>query len=204
MIHFAIVSGSHRPEAESLKVSKFIEAWIRKEKKGARVSLLSLSGNPFPIWDESGWTDQPPWAAQWKPYSDALKSADAVIIVSPEWAGMAPAGLKNFFLLCSQQELSHKPGMIVAVSAGTGGAYPIAELRMSSYKNTQFNYIPDHVIIRRVKEVLNDLEKPASKDDELTRQRLAYSINVLEQYGLALRQVRESGVINLKDFPNGM
>ena len=50
--------------------------------------------------------------------------------------------LLNIFLLCGNGEFSHKPGLIVSVSSGNGGAYPIAELRSSSYKNTHIMWIP--------------------------------------------------------------
>ena len=49
-------------------------------------------------------------------------------VVSPEWNGMVPSMLTNFFLLCSNNELAHKPGLLVGVSSGTGGSYPVAEL----------------------------------------------------------------------------
>ena len=45
-----------------------------------------------------------------------------------------PAGLKNFFLLFGQNELGQKPALMVTVSSGDGGAYLVAELRMSTYK----------------------------------------------------------------------
>ena len=79
---------------------------------------------------------------------------DELVVMSPEWSGMVPAGLKNFFLLCGADHLAHKPGLIVGVSASLGGSYPIAELRTSSYKNTRLCYIPDHVIVRNVGQML--------------------------------------------------
>ena len=42
--------------------------------------------------------------------------------------------------------MAHKPGLIVTVSAGLGGSYPVTELRISSHKNTRLCYIPDHVL----------------------------------------------------------
>ena len=67
---------------------------------------------------------------------------------------MAPAGLKNFFLLAGST-LAHKPAMIVGVSSGRGGRYPIAELRSSSYKNTKVVYVPDHLYIDKCEDMLN-------------------------------------------------
>ena len=66
-------------------------------------------------------------------------------MISPEWAGMAPAHLKNFLLMCDGGELAHKPAQLIGVSSGMGGAYPIAELRMSGYKNNFLMWLPDHM-----------------------------------------------------------
>ena len=43
-----------------------------------------------------------------------------------------------------------------AVSASDGGAYVIAELRMSSYKNNRLCWIPEHLIARQVKTLGNE------------------------------------------------
>ena len=53
-------------------------------------------------------------------------------------------------------QLGHKPALIVTVSSADGGAYPVAELRMSSYKNNRICYLPEHVILRNVERILND------------------------------------------------
>ena len=68
---------------------------------------------------------------------------------------MVPAALKNFFLLwAATGELSHKPALPCAVSAGEGGAYVISELRMSSYKNNRLCWLPEQLIARQVKSIL--------------------------------------------------
>jgi len=116
---------------------------------------------------------------------------------------MAPASLKNFFLWCNGQELSHKPGLIVSVARRLGGSYPVVELRMSSYKNTQICWIPEHVIVRHVELMLNDSE-PSGDDDALVRQRLQYGLTVLLEYTRALRTVRQSGAIDAQRYRWGM
>ena len=78
---------------------------------------------------------------------------------------MVPAALKNFFLLY-RAELVDKLGLIVSVSTGAGGAYPGAELRMSSYKNTHLWYIPEHVIVRGVRDLFNDFERSTSEAEQ--------------------------------------
>jgi hypothetical protein len=89
------------------------------------------------------------------------------------------------------------------VSAGTGGSYPVTELRISSYKNTRLCYIPDHVIVRNVGQMLHG-DNPCEEHDQALRGRITYSLCLLVEYAKALRLVRASGVIDLKAFPYGM
>ncbi len=200
---FFILSGSHRAEAQSLKVANYIKSVLTREHAGAEVHLFSLSGNPLPLWDES--TGGAP-DALWDPISTELKAADALVVVSPEWSGMATPGVKNFLLNCTADEIGHKPALIVTVSASRGGSYPVAELRMSSYKNNRLAWIPEHVIVQHVGSNLNAPDGTAdlAKEDTLIRQRLHYALRLLEEYGKALRQVRASGVVDHKTFKSGM
>lgn len=197
----AIISGSHRDNSQSLKVAEFLRGVVQRENHSGWV--YSLSKNPLPLWDEGVWSGDEKWKEGWGPTASELQSSDALIIVSPEWAGMVPPGLKNFLLLCSTKEVGHKPALIVSVSSGIGGSYPVAELRVSSYKNNRLVYIPDHVIVRNVEEMLVG-DSPANDRDEATRSRLHYGVKVLLEYGKAFRSIRESGVIDHKTFPFGM
>ncbi len=201
---YAIVSGSHRSNSQSAKVARFIGKILEREAPSSEQFFLDLGNHPLPIWDEGKWAGEQRWREAWGPISEQLKQADALIAISPEWAGMVPPQLKNFFLLCDQGELAHKPGLIVAVSSSRGGAYPIAELRMSSYKNCFLNWIPDHVIVRNVETVLNQPFQADSKDDQYTQDRLLYSIKILQAYAQALSHVRASGIIDLSKYPFGM
>src|SRR5690606_9950684 len=139
--------------------------------------LFSLSKNPLPLFDETLWTNQEPWLTSWTPVSRELADCDGFVMVTPEWNGMVPAGLKNFFLLI-RDEFTHKAGMIVSVTSGISGSYPVAELRMSSYKNTRLCYIPDHVIVRNCRTMLHG-DIPADDHDKNLRIRINYSSKVL-------------------------
>lgn len=200
----ALISGSHREAAQTLKVARHVqqalEAGICEQ-----TTLIDLAGNPLPLWDMGVWDGEPRWNAILDPIRAELASSDGFVVLSPEWHGQVPAGLKNFFLLFGQRELGHKPALIITVSAGDGGAYPVAELRMSSYKNSRICYLPEHVIVRHVEKVLND--DPAANDaaaDEYFRSRIAWSLGILREYAVALRQVRDSGATATERFNNGM
>ena len=200
---FFILNGSHRAEAQSLKVANYLKSVLLAEHAGASVFLYSLSGNPLPLWDEaSGGAPD----ALWDPISAELKAADALIIVSPEWSGMATPGVKNFLLNCTTDEVGHKPALIVAVSAGRGGSYPVAELRMSGYKNNRLCWLPEHLIVQHVGEsmTLPDGSAGLSKEDTTIRLRARYDLRLLAEYAKGLAAVRASGVIDHKTYRNGM
>lgn len=200
---FFVLSGSHRAEAQSLKVANYVQAALPQEVPGAEVFLYSLSNNPLPLWDEaSGGAPDELWA----PISRELQAADALVVVSPEWSGMATPGVKNFLLNCTAGEVGHKPGLIVAVSAGRGGSYPVAELRMSGTKNNRLAWLPEHVLVQNVEGSLNTPDGAAelAKEDATIRARLRYALRLLGAYAQALRAVRASGVVDHKTFRNGM
>jgi hypothetical protein len=127
-------------------------------------------------------------------------------VVTPEWAGMVPPGLKNLLLLCEKGELAHKPALIVAVSGGSGGAYPVAELRMSGYKNNQICWLPDHVIVRAAGDFIDQTERALREATPLPKpwDRVDYGLKLLLAYDEALGKVRRAGIVDLERFAYGM
>lgn len=199
-----VICGSHRSEAQSLKVARHIQATLQ-DGICEDTALVSLADNPLPLWDQGVWDGDPKWPALLDPIRAGLADSDGFVVVTPEWHGQVPAGLKNFFLLFGKNELGHKPALIVAVSSGDGGAYPVAELRMSSYKNSRLCYIPEHVIVRHVESVLNRNEAENNESaDSYFRERIAWALNILKAYATGLRHVRDSGATATEKFANGM
>ena len=200
-----IISGSHRNNSQSLKVANYIKKTLQNEKLCDESWLFSLSGNPLPLWDEGIWKGDEAWRNLLEPISTELDSSDGFVVIAPEWHGQVPAGLKNFFLLWGKGELAHKPALIVTVSSADGGAYPVAELRMSSYKNNRICYIPEQVIIRNVESVLNDNPEDNNQDaDGYFRGRFSYALKQLTEYAIALKQVRKTDATDLSVYKNGM
>ncbi|MDH5473732.1 MAG: NAD(P)H-dependent oxidoreductase [Gammaproteobacteria bacterium] len=203
-MRIAIISGSHRENSQSMKVAEHIKA-VLENGICDDAWIFSLAANPLPLWDQGVWDGDAKWDELLPPLRKQLSSCDGFVVISPEWHGQVPAGLKNFFLLFGRNELGHKPAMIVTVSSADGGAYPVAELRMSSYKNNRICYIPDHVILRNIEKVLN--KNPDDNDasaDAYFKERIEWSLNILKQYAVALKQVRTSGVTDTEKFRNGM
>lgn len=198
MLNIVLVAGSGRSNSQSGKVARFLRQRLIQlgQTSEESSSLIDLGLAPLPLWPSE---DAGPWSL----YSQQLKDADALVIVAPEWNGMACPAIKNFFIYASKAELAHKPGLLVGVSSGIGGAYPISELRASSYKNCRLCYLPEHLIVRQVEQRLN-MPQAASEDDQRLRARIDYALDILTKYAIALKPVREAIDMSDAAFANGM
>lgn len=201
----SIISGSHRNPSQSEKIGQYIKRLFQSDYSDIDPFLYTLADNPLPLWDQSVWESSEDWNKLLTPLKEQFSSSDAFIIITPEWHGQVPAGLKNLFLLMSRFELGHKPAFIISVSSGTGGAYPVAELRMSSYKNNRLCYIPEQLIIRDVENVFNEkTEDNDQKSDQFYKERLNWCLGILIGYGKALKTMRSETQIHHDKFANGM
>ena len=186
-----IIAASHQAESNSGKIAKYIQGVL------GEAVIYDLGLSPLPLWSPEIADPEQETPAQVTHLQQQALQADALVCVVPEYSGMATPAFKNCLLMLSSQHLGHKPACLVAVSAGLGGAYPVAEIRMSSYKNTKIIWIPDHVIIRRA----GDFPKVEHED---TIARLHYSLEVLALYSQALKEVRLNPTIQNPPFPFGM
>ena len=204
-MNITIVSGSHRKVSQSIKIAKAIKSALKPFKECDEANIFDLANNPLPLWNEDLRKVGNPSNSLLESVSKKLAYSDAFIIISPEWHGIVPAGLKNFFLMWGKGELAHKPALIVTVSSGDGGSYPVAELRMSSYKNNRICFLPEHLIIRNVESVFNDNQiDNNSSSQEYFENRLDYCLKQLLTYGKAFQQIRKSDAVSIKKYGSGM
>ena len=196
----SIISASHRKESESERIANLIGSKIKSNKPSINLFNLDLSFSNLPLWSPDKKNGSGIWGEHWKNISNELKQSDGFIFVVPEYGGMATPHSKNIFLLCGDGELAHKPGLIVSVSSGNGGAYPIADLRSFSYKNTHIMWIPENIIIRNVQEY--NPGNHGSSIPEWLDNRIDYTLEILLAYSLNMQPLRE--LINRKEFGNGM
>lgn len=200
-----IISGSHRNPSQSFKVASFIQSTLLEQQLCDQAEVFSLADNPLPLWDEGIWSGDEKWQQYLEPLHKQLTQSDAFVVVTPEWHGQVPAGLKNFFLMCSAKEVGHKPAMLVSVSSVDGGATPISELRMSSYKNNRICYIPEQIVVRNVETVLNENAADNNAEaDQYFRERISWALAILQQYAKAFEGIRNSGITYNEAFANGM
>ena len=198
-MHLTIISGSQRKDANSLKVAHIIDDMVSQQRRFVTTSLIDLATHPLPLFDPAH-----PHQGSWEQLAGDLQKSAALVVISPEWHGMVPSGLKNFFLYCTQKEIGHKPALIVTVSSGMGGSYPVTELRISSYKNNRVLYLPEHVILRQVGNFIQGYPDGESEVQRNLQGRLTYLLSLLCEYAVALNQVRASEVFDASLFASGM
>ena len=199
-MRISIISASHRKNSQSKKISDILHNNLLEINSDLDIYDLDLADKSLPLWSPDKKNGIGFWGDTWNSISDNLDKSDGFILVVPEYGGMATPAAKNIFLLCGNGEFAHKPGLIVSVSSGNGGAYPVSELRMSSYKNTHIMWIPENIIIRNVEEF-----NPGAHGDNIPGwldNRIDYVLKLLLTYASNMKPLRE--IINRKDFGNGM
>ena len=199
-MNVVIISASHRLESNSEKIATYCQTTLNTMYPQINSQVVSLSQNPLPLWQDP-LSDQ--GQKTWDQYQKKLLDCHALVVVTPEWHGMTPAGLKNFFLHASKQHLGHKPALLIGVSSGVGGCYPLAELRSSSYKNNRICYLPEQLIVRDADHVFNQPEA-VSKQDQSLRDRLKQCLTLLKDYATGFMEIRQHMSFDQEKYPNGM
>lgn len=191
-----LIASSHREKSESYRVVTILKKHYLLNNLFHTIEHLNLCGFNLDFWNEN-LNDES--ANEWNILSTKLALSDAFIFVVPEWHGMVPAKLKNLLLFCNKNELAHKPVLLISISSGNGGVYSLAELRMSSHKNTKICYIPESIVIRKV----NSFDFNNYLNSELIGY-IESCFHILYNYSVALQSIRHSNLGYLEQYPNGM
>jgi len=199
-MNISVIAASHREKSQSNRISEIISSKLIKINQFIKPSIIDLASSNLPFWSPEKKEGLGVWGDAWNNISNTLNNSSGFILVVPEYGGMATPQAKNLFLLCDKGELAHKPGLIVAISSGTGGAYPISELRSSSYKNTHIMWIPENMIIRYVEQFLPG--KHGNDIPDWIDNRLDYCLKILLAYSENMKPLLK--LINRKDFGNGI
>ncbi|EJN6827934.1 NADPH-dependent FMN reductase [Vibrio cidicii] len=197
-MNITIVSGSQRANSQSANVAHYLQTLAQKHFN--QVNVLDLHQLNLPFWNEGVWQGSEEWQV-WSPIAQMLMQSDAFIFITPEWHGMATPALKNFLMLATDDELAHKPALLVSVSASVNGVYPISELRMTGNKNNHVCFLPDHLIFRQCDSLFHQEHRCA---DEQLHARSEYTISLLAAYANALAPVHRDMVQAGKNFRYGM
>ncbi len=120
-LSIAVLVGSVRRGRKSIRVARF--ARDRLCAAGFEAPLLDLADLDLPIMEERLHMrdDPPPGLVR---FSETIRAADAVVVVSPEYNGSIPGALKNA-LDYIHGEWFRKPVGIITLSSGAFGGVQV-------------------------------------------------------------------------------
>jgi chromate reductase, NAD(P)H dehydrogenase (quinone) len=117
--NIAVIVGSLRKESFNRKLANTV---IAIAPESLHMSIVPIGD--LPLYNQDLETDSPP--AQWIAFRDAIRSADALLFVTPEYNRSIPGGLKNAIDVGSRpigkSVWSRKPAAVISVTAGALGA----------------------------------------------------------------------------------
>ncbi|AFD09028.1 NADPH-dependent FMN reductase [Solitalea canadensis] len=160
-MHIVIISSSVRIGRNSHRVALYFKNYIT-ENKLATVEILDLNEYKFPVFDERlrFMKDPSPQILQ---FTDKIKAADGVIIVTPEYNGGYPAALKNVIDLL-YDEWKRKPLALATASAGPfGGAQVTTSLVFTLWK-IGFWLVPAMFAVPKVQDSYDENGVPVNKE----------------------------------------
>lgn len=132
MKKIAIISSSVRQGRKSHRVALWFRRYI-EQNNIAETDIIDLAGYRFPLFEERLKLQQNPLPEAVE-LAGRIRSADGVIIVTPEYNGGYPASLKNVIDLLTD-EWRRKPVAISTVSDGPfGGTQVITSLQFTLWK----------------------------------------------------------------------
>ena len=132
MPHIAIISSSVRSERKSHRVALYFQNYL-KANNLATTEILDLKEYNFPIFEDTIKTLKDP-SDKVLDFTNKVKSANGIIIVTPEYNGGFPASLKNVIDLL-YNEWQGKPISICTVSSGVfGGSQALVSLQFILWK----------------------------------------------------------------------
>ena len=135
-----LISGTNRPESNTLRISRVVSDLLQKH--GEEVSFLDLAELPSEIFSTSSYGSKP---AAFAPFQDAILKADGIFTVVPEYNGSFPGILKYFLdMLAFPDSLYEKPAAFIGISAGQWGA-----VRAVEHLEMVFHYRHAHLFGRR-------------------------------------------------------
>jgi NAD(P)H-dependent FMN reductase len=132
MNKIVILSSSVRVGRASNRVALYFKKYL-EDNKLAAAEIIDLNEYQFPVFNERLKYQTNP-TPQTLEFAEKIKSADGVLIVTPEYNGGYPAALKNVVDLL-YDEWHRKPIAIATASnGGFGGTQVITSLQFSLWK----------------------------------------------------------------------
>jgi NAD(P)H-dependent FMN reductase len=163
MPKIVIISSSVRTGRNSHRVAIYFDNYLN-ENNIAATEILDLNEYKFPLFEERLKYQKNP-SDEVLNFAEKIRTADGVIIVTPEYNGGYPASLKNVIDLLND-EWFRKPVAISTVSSGDfGGAQVITSLQFTLWKIHAWT-VPAMFPVARVSEKFDEKGFPANKPEE--------------------------------------
>lgn len=176
MKHIAIISSSVRTGANSPRVAKFFKQYIESNQL-AEVSIIDLAGYNFPIFEERLKFLKSP-SENILDFASKIKSADAIIIVTPEYNGGYPASLKNVTDLL-HEEWKRKPIAISMVSSGPfAGTQVVTSLLFTLWK-IGATMVPAMFPVAAVQNTFDETGNPVQEKESIEKRAGAFVSELL-------------------------
>jgi len=158
MFYIPIILGSTRKGRQSPKAARFVFKRMQQSNK-IETEIIDLLDCQFPIMEErlKNLENPPPGVRE---FSEKVRRADALVVVSPEYNFGYPGVLKNAldYLL---PEYQRKPIAFVTVSAGSfGGLNCLAQLRQVAFGFGALP-IPASLPVSRIQDAFDDDGNPS-------------------------------------------
>lgn len=137
-----IISGSPRQESLTARVATYLQKHL-SEITDASVGIIDVREYQLPF-VQKVWTSIDAVPAQWKELGERMFSADAFILVTPEYNGSYSPAMKN--LLDHFPKQIHKPFGIVTASPGVMGGMRASQ-QMLTLVGALFGIASPHMLI---------------------------------------------------------
>lgn len=157
-MNIAIIVGSVRRGRQTPKAARYLYNELTKNDKVSHVEYLDLADYNFPVMEERiTYLDEKPDGLE--EFSEKLKNADALVIVSPEYNGSMPGALKNT-LDYFYTELSKKPIGLLTVSGGNLGGINVHHDLQKFILHIRAYAVPMKYLLTRVSSAFDEDGQP--------------------------------------------
>ncbi len=157
-----IISGTNRPGSNTRKVVAQLEAIY--SALSVPVQVLDLAQLPPSIILPSVYAQKP---IEFQSFSDAVRAAEGLVVVTPEYNGSFPGILKYFMdLLPFPESFEHRPVCFVGLAAGMWGALRAVEQLQAIFGYRNAHIFPERVFIPGVAKMVDAAGRFANTDME--------------------------------------
>lgn len=151
MNNIRIIVGTNRIGSNSSKVGNELLKIYSSLKTNAEI--IDLSKLPSEIFSPTAYQEKP---ERWSEFQTRIDSADALVLVVPEYNGSFPGALKYFIdMLEFPKSLVDKPCCFIGISAGRWGGMRAVEQLQDIFIYRGAIIFPKNVLIPNVHECLD-------------------------------------------------